>query len=87
MHKLKLNVRQIKGLQEKHGIPNLLMPAPEEAAKMANVDFLTDFCYEGSRSWEPAPSRGDLEEFDLSEMIEAFQGYMNPGKKGAAGNG
>ena len=84
MPKLKLNVRQIRQLQEKHGIPNLLVPGPENTDKVANVTFLADFYYEGSRSWgKDAPTVDAIEEMDLRDLLAAFQAYMSP----AEGNG
>lgn len=84
MPKLKLNVRQIRQLQEKHGIPNLLVPGPENTDKVANVTFLADFYFEGSRSWgKEAPTVEAIEEMDLRDLLAAFQAYMSP----AEGNG
>jgi len=84
MPKLKLNVRQIRQLQEKHGIPNLLVPGPENTDKVANVSFLADFYFEGSRSWgKEAPKAEAIEEMDLRDLLAAFQAYMSP----AEGNG
>jgi hypothetical protein len=88
MKKLKLTIKQIRGLQEKHGVKNLLSPGPEDAAKLASLDFLVDMYYEGSRSWTgdtgAAPSRDEVEETDFRELLEAVQGFLS-GK--AEGNG
>ena len=82
---MKLTVKQIKALQQKHGIENLLNPGTENAGKIANVDFLVDFYYEGCRSFQDPPTREMIEELDLRELLAAFEDYMNP-KKPAGGN-
>lgn len=83
MQPLKLTVRQIRNLQEKHGIPNLLVPGQENADKVANVAFLADFCLEGSRKWQNPPAPEDVEEMDFRELLAAFQAFMST----AEGNG
>ena len=81
--KLKLTVRAIRALQEKHGISNLLQPTAEDAEKMATVDFLVDFYYQGSRSWDPAPEMDAIEEVEISELLAAVKSALSgeaPGK-------
>ena len=81
--KLKLTVRSIRALQEKHGISNLLQPTAEDAVKMACLDFLVAFYYEGSRSWSPAPDRPAIEDVELSELLGAVKAALSgeaPGK-------
>lgn len=83
MKPLKITPRAIRALQEKHGISNLLQPAPEDGVKMATVDFLVDFTYEGSRSWENPPAVEAIEEFEIGEMVAAVKGALSgeaPGK-------
>lgn len=80
---LKLTVRVIRALQEKHGISNLLKPTPEDGEKMATADFLIDLNYEGSRSWENAPTRDELEDVDIVELLTAAKAALSgesPGK-------
>ncbi|MCW1916796.1 hypothetical protein OJ996_24625 [Luteolibacter sp. GHJ8] len=81
---LKLSIKQIKGLQEKHGIANLLQPSAEDATKVANAGFLVDFYFEGSRKLENAPSIEEIEDMDVAELIGAYQGYF---KQAVGGNG
>lgn len=81
---LKLSVKQIKELQKKHGIANLLQPGTEDAAKLVNVEFLTDFYYEGSRKFETPPTRESIDEMEVAELIEGFQGFFKQGSEGNA---
>jgi hypothetical protein len=78
--KISLKVRQIRELQAKHGISNLLQPTAEDAQKMASIDVLPDLYFEGTRANENAPSREEIEELDLSELMEGINGLFNPGK-------
>lgn len=83
MKPLKLTVRSIRALQNEHGISNLLQPTAEDAEKMACLDFLASFCYEGSRSWEKPPSREDVEEFEIGAILKAVKDVLSgeaPGK-------
>ena len=84
MQKLKLSPKQIRELQKKHGIENLLQPSPEEAKKVASLDFLCDFLFEGSRKWEKPPERDEVEDMDFREILDAWQNFM---KVDAGGNG
>lgn len=81
--KLKLTVRAIRALQEKHGISNLLQPTAEDAVKMACLDFLSDFYFDGSRSWEKPPSREEVEDTGISDILAAVKALLSgeaPGK-------
>lgn len=79
--KLNLTVRQIRSIQEKHGIANLLAPTPEEAMKMANIDVLSDIYFEGTRRHENAPTREQIEDLTSEEIVTAVQGLFSaPGK-------
>lgn len=83
MKPLKITPRAIRALQEKHGISNLLQPSAEDGVKMATVDFLVDFTYEGSRSWDAPPPAEAIEEFEIGEMVAAVKGALSgeaPGK-------
>ena len=83
--KLRLSVKQLRELQSKHGIANLLQPSAEDAAKLANLDFLVDFYYEGSRSLgEAAPSKEAVEEVDFSELLGAVQSFLKGDSSGKA---
>lgn len=77
MKALKLTVRAIRSLQEKHGIRNLLAPGPEDAVKLADLDFLVAAYYEGSRSWEPAPTREEIEDVALPDLLAAVKGALS----------
>jgi hypothetical protein len=83
MKPLKLTVRAIRVLQETHGISNLLQPTEADAVKMACLDFLASFCYEGSRSWENPPSREEVEDFEIGAILKAVKDVLSgeaPGK-------
>jgi len=83
MQKLKLTPKQIRELQEKHQIKNLLNPG-DDAPKMATVDFLTDITFEGSRKWESPPSKEQVEEFDVGEMLTATKDFFGGDSSGNA---
>jgi hypothetical protein len=83
MPKLKLTVKKIREMQTRFEIPNLLQPGPEDAKKVANVDFLAAYYFEGSRKWEKPPTEDDIEELDFAELFAAFGDSMNP--EGLAG--
>lgn len=84
MQKLKLTPKQIRELQKKHEIKNLLNPGPEDAPKLATIEFLTGFTFEGSRKWETPPTLEQIEDFDVGEMLVATKAFLS-GE--AAGNG
>lgn len=74
---LSLKVRQVRTLQKKHGIQNLLNPTPEDGPKLANVDFLIDLYFEGSRSWEKPPTLEALEDLDVkAELFPAVKRFL-----------
>jgi hypothetical protein len=79
---LELKVRVIREMQEKHGIGNLLQPTAEDAGKMATLDFLADFYYYGSRSWDAAPSREEIEDLPISEILAAVKAVLSGGAEG-----
>lgn len=81
--KLKLTVKQLRGLQEKHGIANLLNPG-EDAPKVASLDFLTDAYYEGSRKWERPPTKEEIEELEFADLVGPVKAFLS-GE--GAGNG
>ncbi|MDB6078757.1 MAG: hypothetical protein JWO82_2504 [Akkermansiaceae bacterium] len=81
--KLKLKMRQIKALQEKHKIANLLQPDTKE---IASADALVDIYFEGSRHWPEPPSMEAIEEMDFHELIDALKA-MYSDAPGAEGNG
>jgi hypothetical protein len=81
---LKLTVRALRALQSKHGIVNLLQATAEDVAKMATLDFLVDFYYEGSRKWDPAPSMEEIEDIDIKELSASVQAVLSG--EPAAGN-
>lgn len=81
MHKLKLTPKQIRELQEKHGIKNLLNPG-DDAPKMATIDFLTDITFEGSRKWESPPSKEAVEDMDVGEMLAATKSFFSGDSQG-----
>ena len=80
--RLKINTRIIRDLQERFGISNLLAPTPEDATKLANLDLLNAAYYEGSRSWDTPPSKDDIEEIDLPDLVEAFKIALSGEKSG-----
>jgi hypothetical protein len=82
MKALILTMRVIRSLQERHAITNLLQPTDGDAKKMANLDFLADFYYEGSRSWDPAPSREEVEDTPISEVLAAVRLTLSGGESG-----
>lgn len=82
-NKLKLTVKQLRGMQEKHGISNLLNPG-EDAPKVASLDFLTDAYYEGSRRWETPPTKEDIEELEFGDLVGPVKAFLS-GESG--GNG
>ena len=82
--RLKLTVRAIRSLQEKHGIANLLQATADDVAKMATLDFLVDFYFEGSLKWEAPPSKDDIEDLDIAELSAAVQSAI--AGEPAAGN-
>jgi predicted transport protein len=71
--RLELKVRQVRELQTKHGISNLLAPTPEEAGKLANVDVLVDIYHEGSRSWENPPTMDAIEDLTTADLLEGVK--------------
>lgn len=80
---LKITPRAIRALQTKHGISNLLQPTAADGEKMATVDFLVDFTYEGSRSWDQPPAVEAVEEIEIGEMLTAVKAALSgesPGK-------
>lgn len=81
MQKLKLTPRQIRALQDKHGIKNLLNPG-EDGPKLATVEFLVDFTFEGSRKWDSAPTVEAVEEFDVGEMLAATKAFLSGDAQG-----
>ncbi len=82
MQRLKLPVKLVRALDEKHGV-NLLRIVEEDGLKMANLDFLLEVYFEGSREWENPPSKESLEDLDLHDLIAAVKGAISgdaPGK-------
>ncbi|MEK7952785.1 hypothetical protein [Luteolibacter soli] len=75
--RLKLTVRAIRAIQKKHGIENLLQPKPEDEAKMANLDFLVDFYFEGSRGWDNAPTIEQVEDVEIGDLSNAVKAVFN----------
>lgn len=74
---LKLTVRALRSLQSKHGIANLLKATAEDEAKMANLDFLVDIYFEGSRKWDPAPTMEQVEDIEIGELSDAVKSVFN----------
>lgn len=84
--KLSLKIRQIRSLQQRYGIGNLLRPSPEDAAKFADLDFLVDLYYEGTRGMgDEAPTMEAIEEMTIEELAEAQRELFEG--KAAEGNG
>jgi len=73
MQPLKLTIRAIRALQEKHGISNLLQPTEGDAVKMACLDFVADFYHEGSRGWEKPPTPEEIEETPIGDVLQAVK--------------
>ena len=71
--RLELKVRQVRELQRKHGISNLLAPTPEEAGKLASVDVLVDIFHEGSRSWAEPPTMDAIEDLTTADLLEGVK--------------
>lgn len=71
--KLKLKVSQLRALQKKHGLENILQPSAEDLKKMLSLDFLTDFVTAGTSHWETKP---DVEEMELHELTGYFKGWQ-----------
>lgn len=82
MQKLKLTPKQVREIQEKHDIKNLLNPGPEDAPKLATIEFLSDFTFEGSRKWESAPTPEQIEDFDVGEMLVATKAFLSGDTQG-----
>ena len=80
-NKLILKAGQIKALQKKHGIANLMNPGQDGAVLLTNVEVLTDIYFEGSRNWEKPPTVEEIDDKEPAELMEALQSiWQVPGK-------
>lgn len=71
--KIKLKVSQLRELQEKHGLSNILNPSADDSQKMLTLDFLTDFVKTGTAHLgKGAP---DVEDLDIKDLIAIFKGW------------
>jgi hypothetical protein len=75
MNKLKLSVRAVRAIQNKHGIANIF--ALDKEPEKITVDFLADMYFEGSRSWDPAPSLDQVEDLELEELMAAVKNALS----------
>lgn len=76
--RLQLKVSQVRALQTKHGISNLLAPGMEDAPKLANVDVLADIHVEGSKHWDTPLTIESVEDLTTDELMAGVKGLFNP---------
>lgn len=81
MAKLKLKVRQVRDVQKRHGIVNLLAMKPEDAEKLLTVDALVDIYHEASRHFEDPPTVDAIEEMEVTDIVKDVLEIFQPPAK------
>lgn len=77
MHpKLRLTVRDLRSIQQDHGISNILKPSADDGDRMQTLDFLVDVISRGTAHLGDA--RPDVEEMTLEELVETFKAWNSP---------